>query len=96
MLFVAVGKVRIEALRDGRPAAAAGGARALAEYAVPGSNRFYGIYQAESLSSLSKFLRSHAALDLESVQPVLHLENLLILEEAPPADPAPPKDETGL
>jgi len=97
MLFVATGKVRIEALKDDHSGGRIpGGGKPLAEYVVPGSLSFFGIYQADNISGLSTFLRSRRALDLDTVQPVLHLENLLILEGSPPSTPPGGQENAGL
>lgn len=93
MLFMATGRLRSEQLKS------AGGVRRpppgvlrLAEYVVPGSGRFFGIYQAENLSSLSQLLAERPYLELDAVQPILHLDNLRILAETPPP-PEPPGED---
>jgi hypothetical protein len=89
MLFIATGRVSTEGLKAEQAARPVPeGMKRLAEYVVPGSHRFFGIYQAENLTSLSLFLRDRPAFAIDSLQPVLHLENVLLLEESPAAPPA--------
>jgi hypothetical protein len=92
MLFMTNGRLRPEGLEDARTgnAPAEPGVECLAEYVVPGSLRFLGIYRARDLTALSRFLRGRPSLDIAAVEPILHLQNMLILERA---EGAPPPEE---
>lgn len=51
------------------------------EVVVPGSLRFLGLYDSKDATSLHKFTRRLAGLQVSEVMPALPLDNVLIVEE---------------